>query len=111
MFSCFPESIAQSAGQSNQPDEGAGVLVSAPHRCGLRANATIYIKVLRIGYADAGWEALSCLPVTLPDKTGNAIPQCRSPDLDKTEQYTASWTLDEGTGPVSLFRFPDRKKL
>ena len=69
------------------------------------------LKVLRIGYADAGWEAVSCLPMTLPDKTGHAIHNTGSPDLDKTEQYTASWTLDEGTGPVSLFRFPECKKL
>ncbi len=30
-----------------------------------------------IGYADAGWEAVICLPVTLPDKTGHAIPECK----------------------------------
>ena len=40
-------------------------------------NATIYIKVLHFGCPDAGWEALACLPVTLPNKTGHAIPECK----------------------------------
>ncbi len=43
----------------------------------LRANATIYIKMLYSGYADARWEAVICLPVALPDKTGHAIPECK----------------------------------
>ncbi len=51
-------------------DEGTG-----PIGANLSGNATIYIKVLRNGYTDAVWETLACLPVTLPDKTGHAIPE------------------------------------
>ena len=38
-----------------------------PIGANLWTNATIFIKVLLIGYADAGWEALACLPVTFTE--------------------------------------------
>ena len=57
---------------SGSPERGHAAIFT-----NLRRQVKYYDKFLSIGYADAGWEAVLCLPVTLPDKTGHAIPECK----------------------------------
>ncbi len=63
------------------------LFVAAPHRSGLKREMQQYFTLKELHYAG-------------------------SPNLDKPEQHIlANRTPDEGTGPVSLFRFPECKNL